>query len=42
MNSTSDNQWNKIVMHNVEQFNKEQEDYKKRLKDNQQMMMSEL
>ena len=38
----NDDQWNKIVVFNMNSFNQEQEDHKKRIKDGQQTMKSDL
>ena len=38
----SEDYWNKIIMHNVDQFNKEKENAKQRSRDNQARIKEEL
>ena len=40
--SQGDDYWNKIILHNVDQFHREQEEAKQRFRDNQQKMKGEL
>lgn len=40
--SPEDDNWNRIVIHNVEQFQKDQDDAKQRARENQLKMKAEL